>query len=78
METSESKILNSYLKLLERLSPRLKLELIEKLTQSIKLDLSKDSRMKSSFGAWESENTAEELIDQIRSSRYTNRQIEEL
>ena len=78
MEKAENKILNSYWGLLSNLNTKLKLDLIEKLTQSIKSDHSKKSKIKSAFGAWKSDETAEELIEKIRSSRYTNRQIEKL
>jgi hypothetical protein len=78
METSENKILNNYYNLLSGLSIRLKLELIEKLTQSIKAGLSSEYSIKSAFGAWQSEQSAEELIKQIESSRQTNRHLEEI
>jgi hypothetical protein len=78
METTDNKILSNYFGLLAGLSSRLKLDLIEKLTQSIKAELSHESKLKSAFGAWKSEETAEELISHIESSRQTNRQIEEI
>jgi len=78
METTDNKILNNYLGLLSGLSARLKLDLIEKLTQSIKAEFSRESSLKSAFGAWQSEESAEELINQIESSRQTNRQLEEI
>ena len=78
MESTDNKILNNYFGLLSGLSARLKLDLIEKLTQSIKAEFSSESRIKSSFGAWQSDESAEDLINQIESSRQTNRQIEEL
>ena len=59
METSDNKILNNYFGLLSGLSPRLKLDLISKLTQSIKAEFSSESKIKSSFGAWKSKETAE-------------------
>ena len=78
METTDNKILNNYLGLLSGLSARLKLDLIEKLSQSIKAEFSRESSLKSAFGAWKTEESAEELIIQIESSRHTNRQIEEI
>ena len=78
MESTNNKILNNYFSLLSGLSARLKLDLIEKLTQSLKTEFSRESRMKSAFGAWKSKENAEQLIDQIESSRRTNRQIEKL
>ncbi len=78
MDAAEKKILNNYLSLLERLNPTMKLNLIDRLTESVKSHISLESKIQSSFGAWESDETAEELIDLIRTSRNTNRQIEEL
>lgn len=78
METDERKILNNYLGLLERLSPEMKVNIIEELTESIKSGKSLRSNMKSSFGAWDSEDSAKELIDKIRDSRYIDRKIEDL
>ena len=34
--------------------------------------------MKNAFGAWESDKSAEQIIQELRNSRSTNRQIEEL
>jgi hypothetical protein len=70
-------IINGYIGLLENLSPDNKLDLISKLTASVKTDLSnKESSFKKSFGAFESEKTAEEIIEEIRSSRLFTREIE--
>lgn len=69
----------TYLQLLKNLSPDTKLDLIAKLTQSVKADMKENSRaFEKSFGAWQSREDAEEIIDTIRSSRQINRQIEEL
>ena len=78
METSDNKILNNYFGLLSGLSAKLKLDLIEKLTQSLKAEFTRESKFKSAFGAWKSNESAEELINQIESSRQTNRQLEEI
>lgn len=78
MSTAEQKILNNYLGLLERLAPKMKLRLIEKLKDSTKGTSQYKSDMSSAFGAWESEESAEEIIKNIRSSRIVNRDIEEL
>lgn len=79
MKTTEANttIINGYVELLENLSMDNKLDLISKLTASVKTDLkTKKSSFKKAFGAWESKKTAEEIIDEIRSSRVFNRQIE--
>ena len=77
MDAIDKKILNNYLGLLERLSPTMKLNLIDRLTKSVKSSASSKPKMKASFGAWSSNESAEELIQQIQNSRNTNRKIEE-
>lgn len=70
-------IINGYVGLLENLSPNNKLDLISKLTESVKTDLgNKKSTFKKSFGAFISEKTAEEIIEEIRNSRLFTREIE--
>jgi len=70
-------IINGYVGLLENLSPDNKLDLISKLTESVKTDLgNKKSTFKKSFGAFKSEKTAEEIIEEIRNSRLFTREIE--
>jgi len=64
-------LIDGYLRLLASFSPNNKLDLISKLTLSVKLDFTE--RKKSfykAFGAWESKQSAEEIIDEIRNSRY--------
>ncbi len=79
MRTDETNttIIDGYVEMLDSLSPNDKLDLISKLTASVKTDLkNKKSSFKKAFGAFESKATAEEIIDEIRSSRIFNRQIE--
>ncbi len=72
-----SKIIEGYLGLLDNLSPSNKLDLIARLTASVKTDLTtKKSSFKQAFGAFESSKSAEEIIDEIRSSRVSTRIIE--
>lgn len=81
MRTSEinTTIIDGYVELLDNLSTSNKLDLISKLTTSIKTDLTnKKSSFKKAFGAFESKKTAEEIIDEIRSSRVSTREIESL
>lgn len=78
MEASENRIVESYLSLLQRLSPRLKLNLIERLTKSVQSEFPNELTMSQAFGTWKSEESAEELIAQLRSDRNTDRQIEGL
>jgi hypothetical protein len=74
---ANTKLLNSYVGLLQNLSTDNKLELISKLSQSIK---STSKKKKSSFyqayGAWDQDETADELVQKIRGSRNFNRNIE--
>lgn len=70
-------LVEGYLQLLENLSPSNKLDLISKLTLSIKKE--KDSKNKSfykAFGAWESKQSADEIISNIRKNRTFTRTIE--
>jgi len=77
MSAVEVNIINGYIELLENLSPNTKLELISKLTNSIKSDLKKKKNsFKKAYGAFESDKTAEEIIEDLRNSRNFNRQIE--
>lgn len=71
-------LIEGYLRLLDNLSPSNKLDLISKLTLSVKTDIT--DRKKSfykAFGAWESKQSADEIINDIRNSRTFNRQIEQ-
>jgi hypothetical protein len=71
-------LIEGYIRLLNNLSPSSKLDLISKLTLSVKTDIT--DRKKSfykAFGSWESSQSAEEIIDGIRTSRALNRQIEQ-
>jgi hypothetical protein len=62
---TDAAIVEGYAKLLDRLSPVSKLNLIARLTDSIKSDMEKKlATFEEAFGAWQSEETAEELIAQ--------------
>lgn len=72
-------IIDSYLALIKNLNPKAKLDLISKLTQSLQNDLKQNENLfESAFGAWEGDETADELIADIRDSRTFNRRVEEL
>ena len=69
----------NYFGLIRNLSPEIKLDLIEKLTITLKSDFVREKNsFNSAFGAWESEKSAEDIIDELRKSRNFNRQIEPL
>ena len=70
-------IVDGYVGLLDNLSTNNKLDLISKLTASVKTDLTnKKSSFKKAFGAFDSKKSAEEIIQEIRNSRISTRQIE--
>lgn len=74
----DTTLIDGYLRLLDNLSPSSKLDLISKLTLSIKADIT--DRKKSfytAFGAWESKQSADEIISDIRNSRTFERQVEQ-
>ncbi len=70
-------LIDGYLRMLDNLSPNEKLDLISKLTKSIKADLTgKKKRFNRAFGAWDSNESAYEIIADIQKSRRFNRQVE--
>ncbi len=76
MNTVDEKILDNYFGLLNHLNPTLKMELIDRLKESVKSENPSKSTIKLAFGAWHSDESAEELINSIRISRRINRDIE--
>ncbi len=63
-----------YFGILENLNTESKLDLISKLSQSLKEhQISSETSLQSLFGAYQSDDTAEEIITAIRSSRVFNR-----
>ncbi len=72
-------LIDGYLRLLANLSPSNKLDLISKLTLSVKTDISDKSKsFYKAFGAWDSTQTADEMISDIRASRTFKRRTEQL
>jgi len=72
-----TKIVDGYVGLLGNLSTSNKLDLIAKLSASVKEDITtKKSSFKKAFGAFDSKKTAEDIIEEIRNSRISTRQIE--
>lgn len=72
-----SNLIKGYVYLLERLSPKSKMDLI---TQLSKLTSTKNSntntKFVSSFGTWKSKETAEEIIEKIKENKSFNRDFE--
>ena len=75
--TQNISIADYYFGFLENLNSESKLDLISKLSLSLKNDgeLPKTS-LESIFGAYESDDTADEIIEEIRKSRISNRIVE--
>lgn len=70
-------VIDSYFGLLDKLTSTSKLDIISKLTASIKNDtMTKKTRFKQAFGAFESNKSAEEIILEIRNSRVSSRKVE--
>ncbi len=78
MTYTDRHILDTISRLVETLSEEAKGELLNKLNKSAKLNTKTvEERFSSSFGAFDSSQTAEEIIEDIRSSRYfRDKQIE--
>ena len=70
-------LVEGYLSLLSNLSPDNKLDLIAQLTLSVKKNFQgQETAFKKAFGAFESEKSAEEIIEEIRASRVCTRETE--
>ena len=67
-----------YFDILKNLNADSKLDLISQLSQSLKSGKVDSPSLESLFGAYESEETADEIIAEIRSSSISNRHIEQL
>ncbi len=73
-------LVDSYYTLLKSLSPNNKLELIARLSKSMKTTKKKkeDTSLDTLFGSWASEQSADELVRELKQARNFNRQREEL
>jgi hypothetical protein len=72
-------IADYYFGFLKNLNANSKLDLISQLSQSLKeSDKSQEASLQSLFGAYKSDETAEEIIAEIRASRVFNRNTETL
>ena len=73
-----TKLIDSYISLLKNMSTQNKLDLISRLTNTVKTDLEQEkSDFYKAFGGWDKNESAEDLIQTLRSSRTFNRTIEE-
>lgn len=66
--------------MIKGMSADVKLELIGKISDSLKGTQKEttDNSWKELFGAWQSDESAEEITESLRASRHINRQIEDL
>jgi hypothetical protein len=72
-------LVDSYYTLLRNLSPNNKLELITRLSKSMKTTKKKkDISLQSLYGSWVSDQTADELVDELKKDRNFNRKRIEL
>lgn len=73
----DTTVLDGYLHLAASLSTASKLDLIARLSASVKGDIAqRKNSFSQAFGAFESKQTAEEIIADLRASRTFTRQIE--
>lgn len=73
----KTSVLDGYLHLATSLSTASKLDLIARLSASVKDDITqRENSFSEAFGAFESEQTAEQIIADLRASRTFTRQIE--
>lgn len=72
-------ITDNYFGMIKNLSPDVKLELISRISDSLREPSSQENdSWKKLFGVYDSKQTADEIIDDLKKSRFTNRQIENL
>ncbi len=70
-------IIDGYLRMLDNLSAVSKLDLISRLSLSVKSDMKEKQKVfNESFGAFESKQSADEIITEIRASRNFKRNTE--
>lgn len=72
-----NKRINSYFRLMKNWDTESKKDLIIRLTKSINDKDETKYDFSSCFGAWDDERSADEIIEEIRSSRMNNREIED-
>ncbi|MGC4231798.1 MAG: hypothetical protein QM594_02210 [Niabella sp.] len=76
----DTNLIDSYYTLLKSLTPNNKLELIARLSKSMKTTKKKEKEisLESLYGSWESDQTADELIEELKNARNFTRKREEL
>jgi hypothetical protein len=77
--TQHNNLADYYFGFLKNLNPDSKLDLISKLSQSLKEPATiPETTLQSLFGAYKSDETADEIIAGLRASRVSTRNIESL
>jgi len=78
MSTKNIKIADNFVDMIKTLSDDVKLDIIAKIKASLTktTKIQTDNSWRDLFGAFKSDQNTEELINEIQSSRHTNRQIE--
>ncbi len=73
-------LIDNYFSLLKNLSHDNKLELIARLSKSMKgsKKAKKEISLSSLYGSWVSEQSADEIISELKNARNFNRKIEDL
>lgn len=74
--TQDISIADYYFGFLENLNTESKLDLISKLSLSLKNEEIPKTPLNSLFGAYQTDETADEIISDIRKSRVSNRIVE--
>ena len=74
----DTKLLDNYFSFLKNLSSDHKLELIARLSKSMKTSkkTKKEVSLRSLYGSWESEQSADEIIAELKSARNFNNERE--
>lgn len=76
---ANNSLIEAYLMLLKNLNPVSKLDLISRLTLSVKTDIpGRNKNFYKAFGAWESDKSADQIIEELRNSRHFSRHTAEL
>ncbi len=75
--TTGNRKVENYFQFMRNWDDESKKNLIIKLTRSIGIETEKERDFSSCFGAWIDDRTADEIIEELRSDRVNNQEIEE-
>ena len=74
---TKNRMVNSYFRYMRNWDTNIKKDLIIKLTASIDSKSKDEHDFSSCFGAWDDTRSADEIIDDLKTDRVNNREIEE-